>query len=255
MSGVVPHSATLATQFDEYLKDSLKMLDDAGHQARTSPHGRGIYKISLATYCVLTAFSKRDLVLLKAAADIVRRFPLLAASRQRSLARVDLRRFIELVTWYAYFSEHPIEWMEFQSNPKTGFVRTLETPISYCAHRERLFYTNYVKERFGFDSSRLVVNANENLNKAYAELSFDVHAASHALKSTSFGSVLEIKSDDHDRDLQKIAKSVMASGCLVVAAVRPSKIHGLGPVERGWFDWLIGKEEAKKIRAGKFCSS
>jgi hypothetical protein len=248
MSGVLPHSAVLANQFDDYLKDSLGLIEVASTSALSSQHARGVFKTSLASFCVLGSFAKRDLVLLKGAAEISRRLPLLGATRQRSLARIELRRFIELVTWYPYFAEHPIEWEAFQGKPKAGFVRTIETPISYCAHRERLFYSNYIAERFYDDASGLIGGANEALGRWYTELSFDVHAASDTIKK--FSGVIEEADTSIDAALQKAAREVMAAGCLVVAAVNPRKIHALDSINRGWFDWLIGRSRAKAIRSG-----
>lgn len=252
MSGVVPHSAVVATQYEEFLDESLKLSSRALTAAKKSPHLRGSYKSSVAAFCILNAFSKRELPLLKAAAETVRRVPFLLALQQRSLLRVELRRFIELVTWYPYFSEHPIEWSDFVSSPDEGFARSLENPIAYCAHRERAFYSNYIKERYGRDRSGLVCSANADLSKAYTALSFHVHATS-ALRPSGFSGVLEGQDTVEESAAQKLLREILSSGCIVAAAVKPSKVSTLSAVERGWFDWLVGNGRSMKIRAGDFC--
>jgi hypothetical protein len=242
----LPHSKAIAEQFNAF-RDAVtsEIVDHSGHAA-TSAIYRGIFKNSLAAHAPLEHFRKNDLPLLKSASGIARRIPMLLMCRQLSLAYVELRRFIEVVSWYPYFMEHPVEWEEFSAHPEVGVVRDTADPIRFAAHREIAWHHAYIVSRFR--KIEWIGEAVEMLIRDYAKSSAHVHAAIPALQG-SVALPFDQITDADLRSFQGEQRRVLAAGCLVVAAAKSGSLSKLPPAERAWFDWLVGAGRATQIRA------
>src|SRR5258708_33986048 len=99
-SPALPHSGTVAKHFSEFIGDVSEEIVKQSAISGTSATCRGIFKSSLAAHAVIEEFRKGELPLLKSASGIARRIPMLLICRQLSLAYVELRRFIEVISWY-----------------------------------------------------------------------------------------------------------------------------------------------------------
>ncbi len=253
MSRPLSHSSVVVRQVHDFLTELEEVLGGDIALLKSSSGYRSVFKTSLATYSVLVEFSRREVLpFLKGAAGVARRVPLLLACRQVSLSYVELRRFVELAVWYVYFKEHPVEWEEFAENPSRGFLRDVDKPVSYCAHREIAWYLAYTRERFKNESSGLAVSAVNALSKHYAELSAQVHAASGTLPRLTLAEPFDKVDQEQLSRFRKSQKAVFANGALLVAALKPKRLGKLGANERSWFDWLIGKRDSRRLRGGPF---
>lgn len=246
------HSALIAQQIKRYLDDLSNEVGRSRDQLPRSQEYRSIFKTSLATYLVARKLGQRQIPLVKAAGGVARRLPLLIACRQVSLARVDLRRFAELVVAFTYFREHPVEWAERVKHPEHGFARENEDPIAYCAHREFGWYASYARERFTPAPCATIRQAIADMKTLYGSLSGDVHAAAATMPGGRLTEPLDSIAGSELRTISRTQRRMFSAGCILVGATRP---HGLAPldaVERGWFDWLIGGTRARSIRACHF---
>ena len=251
MSNSIPHSAVIAEQLTDYLRDlEAELSRSVGSMSKSSTF-RGIFQNSLRANAVLVALGRRELALVKHAADTARRLPLLVACRQVSLAYVELRRFLELVIAFPYFREHPIEWCRYLDEPTTGTVGATENPISFAAHRDRSWYVSYVRDRFRGETTGLVVEAADELASHYSELSAHVHVKAN-VASRSIGKPFDDVANSSLRAFQETQRAVLSAGCVVVAGAKRRGITKLGAIDRAWFDWLIGKKDAKRLRSGAF---
>ena len=251
MPSALPHSTVIATHLEDYLSDVQDAFEQAITNLPSSPHFRGIFKSSLAAHCALGSFAPDELLLIRVAAGIARRIPLLLAARQVSLCYVELRRFVDVVAWYPYFREHPVEWEEFQRNPTTAYVRETDRPIAFSAHREVGWFFGYIRERFASEASGLVVEATDQISTPFGELSSHVHAAVGGTTG-DLASPLDTVSPTILKAFQKTQRKILAAGTLIISGSRPNSLDLLPAVERAYFDWLIGSEWAKHIKAGPF---
>jgi hypothetical protein len=145
MSDLLHHSKEINIMTEQYLKDTDEIIIKSLTTLRKSKAFTLIYKTSLAVEAVLLKLSNRRMnPSLNTLRSINLRIPLLVAIGQSSVAMVELRRFMELCCWSIYFTDHPIEWAYFTSNPNRSFKNNIDNPISYCAHRGFSFYSNYV---------------------------------------------------------------------------------------------------------------
>lgn len=252
MTTALPHSSIVAKHLSEFLDDLDEEVRKSIACLRNSANYRGVFKNSLAAYVILKVLGRRELPLLKGATGITRRLPLLVACRQVSLAYVELRRFVELATWYPYFREHPVEWQELQENPERGFTRDADKPIVYCAHREISWYIAYARERFSEEPSGLAKEAIDALFKAHRNLSAHVHAVANTMPGGFLKDPFDSVAPNEIRNFQKIQRRVLSAGCILIAAAKPEKISKLEAVDRAWFDWLVGRASARKIRSEPF---
>ena len=251
MTTVLPHSAVVHQHLRAYLAD---LGDEVAACVCTLPSispFRTVFKTSLSAYAVLSVFARRELVLVRAAAGIARRLPLLLAVRQVSLAYVELRRFLEVVIWFPYFREHGLEWEEFLRTPLIGAIRDPEKPIAQAAHQGVGWYLAYSKERFSRESSGLAAGAVEALSRLYPKLCAHVHAAYGATRG-DLSKPFDNCSSSAIGVFARLQRETLAAGCLTVAAARPDGMARLDAVERAWLDWLIGTARSKKLRSTAF---
>jgi hypothetical protein len=170
---------------------------------------------------------------------------------QDAPATVELRRFLECVFWCVYFSDHSVEWLDFESDPGRSIEPEVSKPISYNTHREPTFYRNYARERFLSEPSELAKQAVDELNVQYASLS----AAAHGSSSVKHGRLIPPLTNFWEAELGRFAetyRTVASAGAITLAAFCRAQFDSLPPAYRGWFDWLVGGERAKKIRGGPF---
>lgn len=249
MTTALPHSNIIHGQLTDYLHDIETQLSGCSTRCRDSNEFRGLFKNSLAAYTVLSRLARRERVpLLKAASEIVRRLPLLVALQQLTPAYVELRRFLELIAWYAYFREHLVEWATFREDPGRGYVNDRDSPIAACAHREFRWFVCYAKERYRQGKSDQTINALDEFTKQHGKLSAFVHAAT-AVSNRSSVQPFERVDPASLRAYQRAQKSTLSSGCIVAASARPGGLARLNAVERAWFNWLVGAPRARSIAA------
>lgn len=247
MTRALPHSTIIHGQLTDYLNDVEAQVAGCSRRCRNSSEFRGLFKNSLAAYTVLLRLSRgRRVPFLRAATDVVRRLPLLVALQQLTPAYVELRRFLELVAWYPYFREHPVEWNAFRKDPTRGYVNEPDSPIASCAHREFRWYVRYAKERFHGSKSNETESALNEITAQYAHLSAFVHAAT-AVSAGSSVQPFEPTNPSQLRTYQKTQRKSLAAGCIVAASAHPSGLARLTAVERAWFNWLVGAPRSQRI--------
>jgi len=252
MASVLPHNAQIRADVSSYLSEVTGVVVECGKKLENSGDYRNIYKVCLATDSVLHKLSTtRETPRLSAARGLIQRVPLLVAVGQLPASHNELRRFMEIVLWCIYFTDHPIEWQSFSNDPSRGFAKDILTPITFCAFRERAFYNNYAEELFRRESSGIAAAAAKELAVSYNELNADVHAA-HAATSSNLKASWDSLTNAELAALAKKQRSVCANACIVLAAFFRTKFENLPPVHRAWFDWLVGSNTAKRIRSGKF---
>jgi hypothetical protein len=252
MAGPLPHSAQVQRLAETFLGEVAAEISKAHVTLRKALGFRRIYRISLATDAVLSKllrFSKRPPP--HAARAVVKGVPLLVCARQLGPARIELRRFMELISWDVYFEDHPVEWERFRANPTHGFTRDDKDPIEYCAHRELEYYLNYAKSRVLAEPSKLAEQAVEELRLLKGKLNEAVHPGSGAHLT---GQVVPLDSiDEHTlRDFSDLQRAAFKNACILIASLRRRRFDGLPAMYRAHFDWLIGDQWAKKLRSGPF---
>ena len=252
MSNLLHHSKEMQGLVNQYIDDSHGIIEESLNALKKSNAFRLIYKTSLAADAVLSKLSHNKMKpSLNTLRSIDLRIPLLVAVRQTSIARVELRRFIELCNWSIYFTDHSVEWTHFVSEPRKGFQNNIEKPISYCAHREASFYSNYVLERMKDEPSGIGRQAISSLKQFSSELNAAVHPGDIAISTRKIPPVDDI-SEKMLMNFNKTQKAVFSNSCILIAAINRKKFNNLPPMHRSYFDWLVGTKLRKNIRAGAF---
>jgi hypothetical protein len=253
MGSPVPHSNAVHDMIVAYAADAADMTAKYLSRLRNSPEFQTIFKVSLATEAVLGAMKSRWLRPRPCSIrSITQQIPLLVLLGQLPVATRELRRVVELCFWTIYFSDHPIEWGSFMASPNLPVVRELETPISYCAHRDAVFYANYARERMGAEPSKIALTSINELRKLISErLNYAVHAseiASTGRKMPAFSTC----SKQELMDFGTLYRQVCAHACIAICALDRWSFDRLQVMQRGLFDWLITRKTSKSIRAQEF---
>ena len=252
MSRPLHHSKEIQNMMEKYLDDTNLIIDGALALLRNSKVFRQIYKVSLATDAVLSKLSTNKMrPTLNTLRSIDLRIPLLVSMRQTSIAMVELRRFMELCYWSIYFTDHSVEWAHFASNPKKSFQNKIDNPISYCAHRDVSFYSNYVLELMKDEPSGIAHKACSSLRQLLPKLNAMVHPGNIAISRRKIPPVDGI-SEQELSEFSKIQKAVFLNVCVLIAAFNRTQFNKLPPMHRAYFDWLVGTRLKKDIRAGAF---
>jgi hypothetical protein len=252
MASVLPHSAVIKSNVDEYCKDTQVIVGECVGRVRSESDFREIVKATLATDTVLARLStRREAPRISAARGLMQRVPLLVAIGQLPASRAELRRFIEVTLWTIYFTDHPIEWRAFCQDVGRGYAKDINAPIAYCAFRERLFYSNYAIELFEKEPSGLAQLAAKKLSTVFAELNAFVHPG-HVATTTPLRPAWDDVTKKELKQLAMLHRNVCSSACMVLSARFRKQFDRLPPVGRAWFDWLVGSQLAKKLRAGDF---
>jgi hypothetical protein len=250
--GILPSAAVLKEQVGVYAADSGKAALQCLSKATSSAAFQDVYEISLAAFTALGGLADRNLrPSLAPARSLVLRTPLLVGIGQQTVAEAELRRFVELLLWTIYFTDHPVEWRDFLRAVGTGFSQDLRKPISYSAHRQLRFYLDYALELMSSEPSGLAAKAGRDLDQTLRRL----NAASHA-GQLARGSVRTAPHDDLSeptlREFARIQRSTFASCTILLAAYRRRKFDRLNAISRAYFDWLIGSRLKKEVRGGPF---
>ena len=251
MAKILPHNAQIRSDVSSYLCEVSEVVSECSRKLQESGEYRNIYKTSLATDSVLSKLSYRETPRLAGARGLVQRVPFLIATGQLGGARSELRRFLEIVLWGIYFSDHPVEWKAFQENPKQGFGKDISQPIAYCAFRERAFFSNYVAELFKNEPSGIALEATRELSITCNELNAEVHPQKIAT-ARGLRPAWDRPTDAELAATAKVHRSVCSACCIMLAAYLNQRFDRLPPTHRAWFDWLIGSGKAKRIRSGRF---
>lgn len=251
MSGVLPHSAVLHEHLCKYLDELSETIAKNGASLRKSSDFRAVFKNSTAAAAVLDRFAARGVPLLESAAGSAARFPLHVACGQMSMAYVDLRRFVDLIVWSVYFMDHPVEFRTFATDPGRGFARPEDGPIAFCARRETRWYLDYCRDLFRSGAHAELPRAAERLSSAHARCSSFVHPVRDSLPGGSLGNAMGFPDNQEIAEFAKTQRAVLSASVLFFAALRPKAVSKLDAIERGWYDFLVGKEMAAATTAGK----
>ena len=234
------------------MNDALTLIQASLGMAKPSTAFAEIYHVSLSTDVVLAAVDTPRLrPRLASARSIVLRLPLLLAAGQQPAAMVELRRFVELILWTIYFTDHLVEWRAFEGSAGAGFSTDSRKPITYAAHRELGHYAEYARELMAGETSGLGVKSVDTLRQASYRLNAAVHAgelASLSQRSPPFDDV----SEQSLRKAAKLQRQVFGNCCLLLAAYRTARFNSLTAAGRAHFDWVVGADIRKQVRKGPF---
>jgi hypothetical protein len=248
----IPHSAVVNENIKSYLNEGEKRAGKLAKKLSNSPEYVGAFRNSIAAYSVLAKLARGNrLGLMNTAASIVRRCPFLLAFGQMSMAYIDLRRFLETVSRYPYFHEHPIEWKRILDDPEVGTLKDDSDPIAWCAAREQKWYVNYIKVRFP-DKSGLIELALSSYVRLYKELSAHVHISKDAASQFNIKNVVQTPSAAAIKEFREKQREVYVAGLITSLAVNPSQLNKLPAVERAWMEWLLGSAKSKALVSGSF---
>lgn len=102
---VIPKAAQLADQINTYVGSAESIVKTSLAAAQDSTGFAEVYHISLSTDAVLRGLTNAKLQpRLVGSRSIVLRIPFLVGVGQRSVAMVELRRFVELICWTVYLA-------------------------------------------------------------------------------------------------------------------------------------------------------
>ena len=250
----IPHSALVQANLMSYLDDARKGTNKVSRKLSSQSEFVGVFRNSIAAYSVLTKFSRGSRVsLLNTAASTVRRCPLLVAFGQISLARMEVRRFVESVSRFPYFLEHPVEWNRVLSDPEVGTARDDSDPIGWCAARDQRWYVNYIKVRFP-DKSGLIKASIDAYLRLYKEMSTDIHVTKDASQNLQIADAIEIPKPTELKEFRESQRAAYKAGLITALAANPKQLNKLTAIERSWFDWLLGAIDSKSVSGGTFLS-
>jgi len=254
MAKGIPHSALVQANLTSYLDDARKGTNKVSKKLSSQSEFVGIFRNSIAAYSVLTKFSRGSRVnLLNTAASTVRRCPLLIAFGQISLARMEVRRFVESASRFPYFLEHPVEWNRVLSDPEVGTARDDNDPIGWCAARDQRWYVNYIKMRFT-DKSGLIKTSIDAYLRLYKELSTDIHVTKDASQHLQIADAIDVPKPNELKEFRESQRAAYKAGLITALAATPKQLNKLTAIERSWFDWLLGAADSKAVSGGAFLS-
>jgi hypothetical protein len=234
-----------------YLTDTQSIVNSSIAKSKLSAQFAHLFKSALAADSVLMGLnSPRLRPTLATARSVALRLPLLVAVGQRSVATVELRRFLEIIFWCVYFSDHPVEWQEFSTSRK-GFESNRRLPISFNAHRELSFYMHYGAELMKREPSKLGSKAIAKLFSLKALLNEAVHAGELARGGKRLIPYEDIKASEVE-EFTTLAKGVFANSVVVLAAYNRPRFDRLLATQRAYFDWIVGPTVRKEVTSGPF---
>jgi len=247
-----PKAAQLAEQIDAYVTGAQSIVKASLAAAHGSAAFADVYHISLSTDAILRGLTNVKLQpRLVASRSIVLRIPFLVGMGQQSVAMVELRRFVELVCWTVYFSDHPVEWRCFQQATGAGFSQEARKPISYSAHRELGYYVEYARELMQPEESGLAVEAVDGIKQVSHQLNASVHAGQLA-HATVMKAPHDPISEEGLRKFSAVQRQAFSNCCLLLSAYCRPQFDKLNAASRAHFDWLVGTKIRKKVRQGPF---
>jgi hypothetical protein len=252
VTGILPSSAQRRKLVDEYCADGHELVKRCLATSSSSAAFQEIYQLSLAAHTVLGNLSNHKLrPRVNPARSVVLRVPLLAGIGQASVAETELRRFVELILWALYFTDHSVEWNKFNQKTTSGFAQDARKPISYAAHRELGFYLEYAYELMENEPSGLGMKAVDEIKQSVRKLNAAVHAGRLARE---LGKILphDQVTEPTFRNFCTIQRQTFASCCLLLAAYQRKSFDTLSASSRAHFDWLVGAKLRREVRKGPF---
>lgn len=248
------HSKKIAADFEEFLEQLRLTLNAYIDSTGGDSDQKAIFKYGTAADTSLRSFAAgTGNKFLTGASGIARRVAILAVMRHVSLMRVELRRLIECVHWYVYFSDHPVEEAQFLLDPGAVCHDARDDPLAAGAHGSPAYYRAYVKSLMRSEKSGIGKAAASDLAKAYAELSKEVHPA---LGVAHPSGTLALAADRYDNvvsaKMRTEAARILRSAIAIIVASDPRLLTKLDSNSRGWFDWLVTDDWAKLIREPGF---
>lgn len=245
----IPHSQVTHAHMISYLSGVAATVAKSTQTLQASREFKAIYKNSLAAYMALSRLGRQQLRLIRSSAESARGLPVLVACRQIVDAYAELRRFIELVTWFPFFADHRVEWASFEAAPWQGYVRYDANPIAAAAHREISYYFAYVLEKSDCRPTSVLATSVADLQAGYALASRYVHAGA-LVQGDAGGDAFDHVDATVLRHLGDAQRSVYRAALVVIAWANPAAVHNFTAVERSWFDWLLGKKASNAARSG-----
>lgn len=239
------------SEYQVFVEDLETAISSFLDDAKRNGHFKAIYNKGIAASNVLNEWKHDSPELLGAAAGAVKRAIALVCIRQYSLVNVELRRFIECVSWYIYFTDHPVEWESFKANPTRGWEKKTNKPIQTAASAPINYYLRYLEERMKEEPSGLAKTAVGVFRTEYGKLSDYVHGATAAMDGS-----LALAYDREDPRQHSLMKArcfkIFKNGCILVAALKLSLLENLSVTDRQYFDNLVSPQTARKIRERDF---
>jgi hypothetical protein len=242
----------LSRKSDAFISEVGSEVIAALTRSKASASFREIYRLSLAAESVLPVLVSRKLrPSISAIRNTSRRIPVLISMGQESLAKVELRRLMELVFWTVYFTHHPREWEHFDGKKLIGFTRDVSKPIGYAAHRDLNFYLQYAMEYMEAETSGEALKAIQDLDGAKKELNAAVHAGQIA-RTPNRQLPFDAIEEPNLVAFARILKRVLGSSLVVLMAFDKASFQKIPAGPRAYFDWLIGAQRSRAIRSKQF---
>lgn len=251
MASTLPHNAAVREALLSYVQELKSEFESMLATLESSSDFKNVFKTVWATDEVLRGLTSNEVPKLGAARSIIRRTPVLLSAGQLDGAKRELRRFIELVFWTVYFSDHPIEYEELCLNATDGIVGSLEEPIKFCAHRERVFYGRYASELMKREPSGKASVAVTELQRLATELNRYMHAGG-AINRPGVHIACDTLSPQELSSYGVVHRKVCSCACVLLAGYKRRAFDRLSANQREWFDWLVGPARAKAIRSAEF---
>ncbi len=252
MASILPNTNQVQQLTVNFLDDAQKAFSNSIYILKDSIGFRTIYRNSLATDAILSKLLRGESAPPQfAARRIVVGVPLLICVQQFGAAKIELRRFLELITWGIYFHDHHIEWERFKSRPTRGYYKEEKDPIEHSAHRDLEYYLNYAKSRVKADPSQLASQMVDKLRGIKGTLNEAVHPGAITELNTRSIPLDPINSTSLN-EFANLQRSLFKYACLLLASIHRNRFDRFPAIYRAHFDWLIGKDLAKRVRSGPF---
>jgi hypothetical protein len=252
LSRITPGSVQLRQQISAYVNDAKLITSNSIDAAQSTSEFGDVYHCSLSAEVVLSGLRTPKLrPRLAGARSIVLRVPLLVGIGQQSVAMVELRRFVELICWTVYFTDHIVEWGRFEADSTAGFSQDARSPISFAAHRQLNYYVDYARELMASEPSGLGAEAVDAIRQVCHELNCAVHPGETA-QATTMNPPHDDVSAATLRHFGRVQRRVFSNCCILLAAYRRQQFDRLKAAARAHFDWLVGSKLRKRVRHGRF---
>lgn len=239
------------SEYNEFTDDLKLAIVAFLEVAKNNAEFKSIYNKGIAASKVLNVWAQDNQELLSAAAGASKRAIALACIRQYSLLHVELRRFIECITWYIYFADHPVEWNVFKRNPGRSWREKIEKPIETAASSPINFYLRYLQERMADEPSGLARTAVDIFRNEYDKLSIYIHGGTPAIHG-SLALTFDREDPTQHREIKNRCYKIFKNGCIIVAALKTQLLENLSATDREYFDRLVSPSTARKIREQPF---
>ncbi len=239
------------SEYEDFVDNQKTAITSFLENAKTNSQFKSIYNKGMAAFKVLNAWAPDNVELLGSAAGAAKRAAALVCVRQYSLVNVELRRFIECIIWYVYFSDHPVEWEVFKGDPGRSWETKKEKPIETAANAPINYYLRYVQERFAGEPSGLARSGIDLFRNEYSKLSTYIHGGTPAIQG-SLALTFDREDPQQHEEMRKGCYKIFKNGCILVAALKSHLLQNLNTTDRGHFDKLVSPSTAKKIRQKPF---